>query len=69
MVRIVIYRTKSEYGSQIESFLEYILNKRNEFLKYVRNNLYLIMLIAQDGEEGRQTAFFARKVNREAKMI
>lgn len=82
MLRVVIYGSDLEENHRIRELIEDLLwaakikpvckeftGDRESFFTYVRNNPYLVMLIAQSGPEGAETARLAKEVNSAARLV
>lgn len=82
MVRVVVYCTDKEAIRPLPELLNPLLEERREeplyrefvgdlpgFLRYVRGNPYLIMLIAQSGPEGKTTVRLAKSANPKARLV
>lgn len=82
MARIVVFYTNPEDGNAVRKLLAPILETWEEqpfyrefagdrpgFLKYVKGNPYLTMLVAQSGTEGKETVRLAKQANPKAGLV
>ena len=82
MAHIVVYCTSPEEAAIIREAFDPILEEweeqplyhefvgdRSRFLKYVKGNPYLIIVVAQSGPEGKETVRLAKETNPKARLI
>jgi len=82
MLRIVMYGSNTAEHCRIRELLEDILweaeitpvfreftGEREPFFAYVKNNPYLVMLVTQQGSEGKETVRLAKSLNPQTRIV